>query len=96
MITVETGYEYASRNATALNEMAILDRMGREGWELIDFGPRRLHFRRPRDRAAIARWEYARRTAVFGDRVRQEMRAQGWQPAGTWVLLRYFKRQAIP
>jgi hypothetical protein len=51
MVTVETDYEYRSRSATALNELAILDQMGREGWELIDLGPFNLHFQRPRVRA---------------------------------------------
>ena len=85
-------YEFASHRATALNEVAILEQMGRAGWELIDFGPFRLQFRRPFDRADIRPWEYARRTALFGDRIRQEMRVEGWEPSGDWAVFHYFKR----
>jgi hypothetical protein len=92
MVTVDTDYEYRSRSATALNELAILDTMGREGWEVIDLGPFNLHFRRPRVRAAVVPWEYARRTALPGAHVRQAMRAQGWGCTGDWVLFHYLKR----
>ena len=92
ILTLGTKYEYTSRTVTAMNEPVILEWMGKWGWEMIDIGPSSLYFQRPRDRATIIPWVYARLTAVLGDRGRQEMRAQGWEPAGDWVLFHYFKR----
>lgn len=94
MIILETSYEYASRPVTALNELAILDMMGHQGWEMIDLGPNRVHFRRPRRRAALIAWEYQRKTSAADTRLHQEMLNRGWMPAGDWALFHYFKRPA--
>lgn len=44
-----TRWEYCRRSAFAWNEMALLDRMGREGWELCGVWFIWLYFKRPRE-----------------------------------------------
>ncbi|MFJ6212328.1 hypothetical protein ACIQGZ_03205 [Streptomyces sp. NPDC092296] len=72
---------------TAFNEMAALEAAGREGWQLVRYGPL-YHVVEASDR----RWEYRRVPMAFGPRHRR-MEAEGWTPVGAGVFpWRYYKR----
>jgi hypothetical protein len=85
-------WNYTRRTATAVDEVQILAEMGRESWELIDFGVLYLEFRRPVDDKQATLWEYDRYTGLAHEDARREKLAQGWEPAGRWGPFLYFKR----
>lgn len=88
-------WEYQDRLAVAFNEIAVLEQMGEEGWELISFGPLVLNFRRPEDPALRVRWHYQRRQGLLSHRHRQDVEREGWVFAGSWMATyHYFKRPA--
>lgn len=89
-----TAWEYQDRLATAFNEISTLEQMGREGWELISFGPLVLNFRRPEVAGARTVWKYCRTEGLLSAAVRQELEQAGWTYTGSWTLYHYFKRQA--
>ncbi|WP_420032974.1 hypothetical protein ACN2WE_10035 [Streptomyces sp. cg28] len=71
-------------------DAALLDRFGAEGWELreIDGLGRFVCHRDPEH---PGRWEYRREPAVRGDTA-----PEGWEPCGTWVVYRWYKRPLPP
>jgi len=71
---------------TAFDEMEVLDREGREGWHLVDFGPF-FHVVEASERP----WEHRRVPFALGSRLRR-LEAEGWTPVGAWFPWRYFKR----
>lgn len=74
------------RGANALNEMAILDREGKAGFHLVDFGPLRLVME-PSDHA----WEHLR--LVFAPpRALLALQETGWTVVGNWFAFTYLKR----
>src|SRR3954465_1924674 len=70
---------------TAFNEMAALDKAGREGWHLVSFGMLR-HVVEQSDQ----QWEHRRVPLALASRRRLE--ANGWQSVGGWYPWRYYKR----
>src|SRR4051794_37570507 len=70
---------------TAFTEMAALEKAGREGWHLVDFGTLR-HVVQSSDQ----QWEHRRVPLALGSRRRLE--ADGWQSVGGWDPWRYYKR----
>ncbi|WP_229838893.1 DUF2812 domain-containing protein [Deinococcus piscis] len=87
-------WEYQDRLATAFNEISVLEQMGREGWELVSFGPLVLNFRRPETVSARAHWEYCRTVGLPSSGGRKELEQAGWTYAGSWLSYHYFKRQS--
>jgi hypothetical protein len=71
---------------TAFTEMAALEREGRLGWHLVDFGPF-YHVVEASDRV----WEHRRVPFAVGPRLRR-LEAEGWVPIGAWFPWRYLKR----
>ncbi|MDQ3632535.1 MAG: hypothetical protein M3417_14950 [Actinomycetota bacterium] len=71
---------------TAFDEMEALDREGRQGWHLVDFGPL-FHVVEASDHP----WEHRRVPFAGGSRLRR-LQAEGWMPVGTWFPWRYLKR----
>jgi hypothetical protein len=71
---------------TAFTEMAALNREGRLGWHLVDFGPLH-HVVEASDRV----WEHRRMPFAVGSRLRR-LEAEGWEPVGAWFPWRYLKR----
>ena len=71
---------------TAFDEMAALEREGRLGWHLVDFGPL-YHVVEASDLA----WEHRRMPFAVGPRLRR-LEAEGWVPVGAWFPWRYLKR----
>lgn len=90
-VRVESGWQYQDRLATAFDEVAVLDQMGGEGWELTHFGPLVLHFLRSADPGARRRWEYLRLIEPFGNG-RERVEGDGWVYAGSWGFIHYFER----
>jgi hypothetical protein len=86
-------WNYARRKATALDEVKILEEMGREGWELVDLGAYYLEFRRPVDEEKAAKWEYERYGGLNHKGVRRDKLSREWEPAGRWALFLYFKHR---
>jgi hypothetical protein len=85
---------YVSRTfrASAVDEMHILKKMGRKGWELMDVGVLALFCRRPRRIKDARSWEYKRRVGCHHAIIREEMIKQEWEPCGNWLPFHYFKR----
>lgn len=71
---------------TAFDEMDALDREGRQGWHLVDFGPF-FHV----VEASKQPWEHRRVPFAVGSRLRR-LEAEGWIPVGAWFPWRYLKR----
>jgi hypothetical protein len=92
----DQGSKWSNRvfRATAVDEMRILDKAGREGWELMDVGALALFCRRPLDLSQACRWEYKRRTGPHRLIILEEMAREQWEPCGNWLLFHYFKRKA--
>lgn len=89
-------WHHRTFRATAFDEMDILYRAGRDGWELLDVGPYALYCRRPVEQNSSDRWEYIRRVGIDHNGIIEEMLADRWQPCGHWVVFHYFKRPARP
>jgi hypothetical protein len=70
----------------AFNEMAALEREGRRGYHLVDFGPFYLVLEAS-DRA----WEH-RRTIAPSRAAQRRLEEEGWEPVGTWFPFRYYAR----
>ena len=95
MTFLDEAWEYQDRTATAIDEVGVMDAMGRQGWELTGFGPMVLHFRRPESPELRVPWEYLRLTELLGSRQRQQTEQDGWSYCGSWMgTLHYFKRRA--
>lgn len=92
----DTSYVTRTFRATAIDEMFILKRMGRRGWELVDVGALALFCRRPRSIAAARVWEYKRRVGCHRAIIHEEMTKQEWEPCGNWLPFHYFKRSRGP
>jgi hypothetical protein len=92
------GGQYVSRTlrASAIDEMHILRKMGRKGWELIDVGALALFCRRPRRIQDARAWKYKRRVGCHHVIIREEMIRQEWEPCGNWLPFHYFKRSTGP
>jgi hypothetical protein len=71
---------------TAFNEMAALEREGRRGYHLVDFGPFYLVVE-----ASDRRWEH-RRTIAPSRPAQRRLEEEGWEPVGTWFPFRYYAR----
>lgn len=71
---------------TAFTEMQALEREGRLGWHLVDFGPL-FHV----VEASDTPWEHRRVPFAVGTRLRR-LEAEGWIPVGAWFPWRYLKR----
>src|SRR4051812_10022390 len=71
---------------TAFTEMAALEKAGREGWHLVDFGTLRHVVE-----ASDQQWEHRRVPLSLGARHRR-LEAEGWQGVGSWLPWRYYKR----
>ena len=95
MTALNATWQYEDRIATALDEMDVLHRMGREGWEMIGFGPGYLRFRRPEDEQLREAWEYHRISSILPGATRSQYEADGWAYCGSWMgVFHYFKRLA--
>ncbi|MGA2185231.1 MAG: helix-turn-helix transcriptional regulator [Bryobacteraceae bacterium] len=93
MNVLKATWQYQDRFATALDEVDILARMGREGWEMVGFGPGYLRFRRPEDEHLREPWEYHRISGVLHAPIRTQLEADGWVYCGSWLgVFQYFKR----
>lgn len=94
MTLLEEAWEHQDRAATAIDEVGVMDEMGRQGWELTAFGPMVLHFRRPEKRELREPWRYLRITEVLTTRQRERTERDGWTFCGSWMgTLHYFKRR---
>jgi hypothetical protein len=71
---------------TAFTEMAALEKAGREGWHLVDFGTLRHVVE-----ASDQQWEHRRVPLSLGARHRR-LEEEGWQGVGSWLPWRYYKR----
>ncbi|NJQ08302.1 hypothetical protein [Streptomyces lonarensis] len=75
------------------SDLAVLDRYGRQGWEIRELD-RFGRFVARRDRKAAMAWEYRRE--VVSRRRRDERTAllapEGWEPCGSWKFVTYYKR----
>jgi hypothetical protein len=71
---------------TAFNELAALERAGRAGFHLVDFGAFYLVVE-----ASDRQWEH-RRTIAPSRGAQRRLEDEGWQPAGTWFPFRYYAR----
>ena len=71
---------------TAFDEMEVLEREGRLGWHVIDFGPF-FHVVEHSDHP----WEHRRVPFAIGARLRR-LEAEGWIAVGAWFPWRYLKR----
>jgi len=91
-IETNGAWNYTKRTATALDEVGIMEVMGRDSWELIGFGPFYLEFRQPDSSDLAMQWEYHRYTGMNHSKERSERLREGWEPAGQWGPFLYFKR----
>jgi hypothetical protein len=71
---------------TAFDEMEVLEREGRLGWHVVDFGPF-FHVVERSDHP----WEHRRVPFAIGARLRR-LEAEGWIAVGAWFPWRYLKR----
>ena len=95
MEVLQATWQYQDRVATAFDEMGVMDRMGREGWEMIGFGPAYLRFRRPENETLRGAWRYRRELGVLSSAKRAQYESDGWTYCGSWMgLAHYFKREA--
>ena len=74
------------RGAHAFNEVAILEREGRAGHHLVDFGVLRLDLE-----ASDHPWEHLRLVAASPPAL-AALQEAGWRVVGTWSLFTYLKR----
>jgi DNA-binding XRE family transcriptional regulator len=97
MIALNETWEYKKKTATALNELAVLEQMGEEGWEMTGFGLAALHFRRPENADLRRRWDYKRVNGLLTNANRTEVEKQSWRFLGSWMgTFHYFKREERP
>ncbi len=95
MIALNETWEHAKKTATALDEKAVLEQMGEEGWEMTGFGLANLQFRRPTNATLRRKWEYERVTGLMTQSTRVELEKQSWSFLGNWLgTFHYFKREA--
>lgn len=95
MTLLDEAWEYQDRTATAVDEVGVMDEMGRQGWELTGFGPMVLHFRRPEREELRAPWRYLRLAEALSDARRRKAEQDGWSYCGSWMgTLHYFKKRA--
>lgn len=95
MIALKETWEHTKRTATALNEVNVLEEMGREGWEMTGFGFGNLRFRRPENAILRRTWEYERVSGILTNVARTELEKQAWSFVGHWMsTFHYFKREA--
>jgi putative transcriptional regulator len=88
-------WEHKIRAATAFNEVALLTRMGADGWEMVGFGVNALQFRRPANPKLHSAWSYERVKGLLTATHRQELEKDGWLYTGSWMgVFHYFKREA--
>ena len=96
MTFLDESWEYQDRTATAIDEVGVMDEMGRQGWELTGFGPMVLHFRRPENPELRIPWRYLRLAEVLATLQRQQTEREGWTYCGSWMgTLHYFKRSGL-
>ena len=94
MEALEQAWERQERLATAFDEIGVLEDMGRQGWELVSFGPLKLSFRRPEDPELRVPWSYQRVNGSLSDRRREAIEADGWVFCGSWMnVFHFFKRR---
>ena len=97
MIALQESWTYKKKIATAFSEMAVLETMGEEGWEMTGFGAAALHFRRPETADLRRKWEYRRVNGLLTKADRGELEKQSWSFLGNWMgTFHYFKREARP
>ena len=90
-------WEFKKKSATAINEVAVLEAMGEDGWEMTGFGAAALHFRRPENAGLRRKWEYNRVNGLLTNSGRTELEKQAWSFLGNWMgVFHYFKREARP
>lgn len=75
------------KGATAFNEMAILEREGKAGFHLVDFGPFRLVLE-----ASDQVWEHLR-VVLANPRTLLALQETGWIVVGNWFAFTYLKRR---
>jgi hypothetical protein len=74
------------RGIHALNEEAVLEVEGQQGYHLVDFGTLYLVLER-----STHPWRHRRVT--FATRaMRARLRSEGWEEVGRWFPYTYFKR----
>lgn len=71
---------------TSFTEMEVLEREGRRGWHVVDFGPL-YHVVERSDQP----WEHRRVPFAVGPRLRR-LEQEGWIAVGAWFPWRYLKR----
>ncbi|MGD0730603.1 MAG: helix-turn-helix transcriptional regulator [Terracidiphilus sp.] len=95
MVALGEPWEQKARAATAFNEVAILARLGADGWEMIGFGINALQFRRPQNPKLHCAWTYERVKGPLTTARRAELENDGWLYCGSWMgVFHYFKREA--
>lgn len=84
-------WQHWAFRADAFAEMNLLERLGHDGWEVLEVRDD-AHFACRRHAADPQPWAYRRRTSVRPKRKHDEMEGEGWVPCGTWIVFQYFKR----
>ncbi|HSJ28831.1 MAG TPA: hypothetical protein VLB67_11515 [Acidimicrobiia bacterium] len=74
------------RGVHAFNEMSILDREGRMGFHLVDFGPWKVVVEPSQEGWEHLRLVFASPTALLA------LQEAGWTVVGTWFAFTYLKR----
>ncbi|NJP26716.1 hypothetical protein OHB01_10985 [Microbispora hainanensis] len=77
--------------ADIFTDRQMLARLGDQGWE-IDRVDHIGRFVSHRDPERPQRWEYRRELSIGGSALAARLAPEGWEPCGTWVYYRYFKR----
>ncbi len=97
MEAIGASWARADRLAGALEDVNVLDEMGRDGWELVGFGSGTLRFRRPEDPGLRLKWAYRRLEGRVSKAAREAIEAEGWQFCGKWLsTYHYFKTILAP
>lgn len=82
MTTLNEAWEIQEKTATAFNEVAVLETMGEDGWEMTGFGAAALHFRRPENAGLHRTWEYKRVSGLLTNVGRGGIEKQSWSFLG--------------
>ncbi|GIH49262.1 hypothetical protein SAMN05421833_115100 [Microbispora rosea] len=77
--------------ADIFTDRQMLARLGDQGWE-IDRVDHLGRFVSHRDPERPQRWEYRREPSIAGSAPAARLAPEGWEPCGTWMYWRYFKR----
>ncbi|MEU8176307.1 hypothetical protein AB0C14_25830 [Microbispora hainanensis] len=77
--------------ADIFTDRQMLARLGDQGWE-VDRVDHIGRFVSHRDPERPQRWEYRRELSIGGSALAARLAPEGWEPCGTWVYYRYFKR----